>query len=806
MLINILVSQAMSQLPEGWKPLRQTTLWTDKVSIGDLQDLVADLRLPLAHMHAQNKYYGLWSLDTVFQDRTGRFHLLPGVSQELSKEVDQQPAIAVCAAFEQFTDDVAWPLGEHTDVYGLATLMRFLILKTQPMSAINRLVDDQERLTALGLEERFNRQYLRGIDMATAVEIKDRIGSIDELSELLGVPVMLQTQPMVQQTRAAVDIVPSVPGIPGMTVATTDKPVMEPVNEPVPETTNKPMMEPVNEPVHETVVEEVRIESETAVNTPALDVTATSTANTANKKSSTDTPEIIPVSTTTAIESPSKEKLDVASVSNTVPESQTTEEHVDTESVDSSIGLDELGMGGAPLAAVPASTKTEEPTQIQTKEESVTATTAESNASPSTVPQHPKEVASTPPSSEENKASDVDTTEEVVTPDEPFDSLKAQKRILQTQRQKPSMVLIYGATAAALIVILSTLFYLLFSKDTEKEIENIQSQYEQLQQEALAQSEAVTEAALRQVEEANQTVNSALDAVPQTPLNTLTENPTTAVTEPQTQAQQSQPSFEQTTQAEALVTESQVNNVDTTATNAEANLISTLVTQPSDSHAETAPMTANEAPEPIGATTPLSEATAVQPDVQQSTEQTVNHAALTQSNTTQSLQTEQPQDQSQDQPLGQSHGQQLHEAQSAATTPVPESPFAAQEAERQRQLERERESEKRRIAAEKEREERQQRIRLQEEENERQRLQAQAQADKERRERQQAMGTLSLDIRPWGNVSVNGKGYGASPPRNSIRLAPGTYSVVITNGNLPAYSTTVTIEPGGRTGISHQFE
>ncbi|NLA88300.1 MAG: PEGA domain-containing protein, partial [Alcaligenaceae bacterium] len=139
-----------------------------------------------------------------------------------------------------------------------------------------------------------------------------------------------------------------------------------------------------------------------------------------------------------------------------------------------------------------------------------------------------------------------------------------------------------------------------------------------------------------------------------------------------------------------------------------------------------------------------------------------------------------------------------------------ETTLAQQEIERQRQLElelereREREAQERRLAAEQERAER---LRLQqEEEQERQRLQAQVQAEKEKRERQQAMGTLNLDIRPWGNVSINGRGYGASPPRNSIRLAPGTYNVVVTNGDLPAYRTTVTIESGGRAGLSHLFE
>lgn len=688
MLINILVSKAMSQIPDGWRPLRQTTLWTDTLNLGDLQDLIADLRLPLTQMHAQEKYYGLWSLDTVFQDRTGRYHLLPGISQDVSKQPDQQPVLPVCAAFEQFSDDAAWPLGEHTDVYGLAALMRFLMLKTPPMKAINRLVDDQERLTSLGLEDRFNRQYLRGIDRAMAVEINDRIGSLDEFSEVLGVPVM-------QQSQAITEVAPAITSTPGVIA---------------PDSTLSPMSELAKEEVEvetkaETAVENVVIEESSSV--PVEAVSSVPPVDSAPIEQTTVAKESEPKAVA------SSEEL-VKAVAETEEKAPAESPSMEEKAVTSSIGLDELGMGGAPLTAAPASADTELIKKVE-----------------------PQKVV----------MASVEAVEETAGSETSFDSLKAQQKALQRQHKMPSMLLIYGATAAALVVVLSTLFYLLFSKDTTKEIENIQAQYEQTQQEALAQSEKATEAALAQLEHVNQTVNAAVESMKQAPATVLSD---TNALNPMTETQA--PSANAST--EAPVARSQkVQTLSAQTTDSTVTLTST----------RDAPSTQHEAaPQPESVAQPL---------------------AL-----------EKPQEAEPEAPL---------------LTTV-ETTLAQQEIERQRQLElelereREREAQARRLAAEQERKER---LRLQqEEEQERQRLQAQVQAEKEKRERQQAMGTLSLDIRPWGNVSVNGRGYGASPPRNSIRLAPGTYNVVVTNGDLPAYRTTVTIESGGRAGLSHLFE
>ncbi|WP_317849883.1 hypothetical protein [Oligella urethralis] len=740
------MSQALSQVPATWKPLRQTALWTDKVSLGDLQDLLADLRLGLSQLHQQNRYYGLWSLDTIFQDGSGRFHLLPGVSQQLSKELDQQPLLPVCAAFEQFTEDAAWPLGEHTDVYGLATLMRFLILKTQPLSAINRLVNEQERLTNLGLEDRFNRQYLRAIDMATAIEIKDRISTIDEFSELLGLPPLqhapgLRTQVITEAPLSATTA----------SVVATPTPVQEVAVAPLGDLRS----------------------DETVSDVPAAALTQDSASEQAtvlepSARQEADTAQAQPLE-----EAPLMEQTQSADLVTSAAEAE-----------DASIGLEELGMGGAPLTAVPPaeaatqqSTTAEGSSSAEPRESSAmtsdtaTATTATSSVSPLTP------TSATTPAEEVGTSADAEGS--TTAPDEPFDSLKAQKQSLQKRPQKSSKRLIYPAAAIALVVILSTLFYLLFSKDSEQQQEAIEAQIAQMQEAAEAQAEQARQAALAQAEAVSGAVNTQVAQTEQSMQGTMESLSTAAPTPQLEQANQAPaPNVETAVQEEALS-----DSEEPSPASSDATLLSSLVTAPAEEK-ETTEATASESEATVAGVEQT-------PSAAVSEEALVRDEAAASATTATSSVTE-----AQNQPT-----------ESPATSTLGnDNAMAAQDAERQQQQALEREAEERRLAAEKEREERQERLRLEQEEKERQRLQAQVQADKERRERQQAMGTLNLDIRPWGNVSINGRGYGASPPRNSIRLAPGTYSVVVTNGDLPAYRTSVTIQSGGRTTISHHFE
>ncbi len=65
---------------------------------------------------------------------------------------------------------------------------------------------------------------------------------------------------------------------------------------------------------------------------------------------------------------------------------------------------------------------------------------------------------------------------------------------------------------------------------------------------------------------------------------------------------------------------------------------------------------------------------------------------------------------------------------------------------------------------------------------------------------------VRLDIRPWGEVWVNGIAKGISPPVKEIRLIPGKYQVVLRNADLPPYRATLEIKPGQPAVISHTFQ
>jgi PEGA domain len=66
-------------------------------------------------------------------------------------------------------------------------------------------------------------------------------------------------------------------------------------------------------------------------------------------------------------------------------------------------------------------------------------------------------------------------------------------------------------------------------------------------------------------------------------------------------------------------------------------------------------------------------------------------------------------------------------------------------------------------------------------------------------------GILQLDVRPWGQVVVNNKPLGLTPPSKEFKLAPGLHNVEIRNGNLEAYRTQVEVFEGGVVRISHHF-
>jgi hypothetical protein len=66
-------------------------------------------------------------------------------------------------------------------------------------------------------------------------------------------------------------------------------------------------------------------------------------------------------------------------------------------------------------------------------------------------------------------------------------------------------------------------------------------------------------------------------------------------------------------------------------------------------------------------------------------------------------------------------------------------------------------------------------------------------------------GTLELSILPWGEVFVNGKSRGVSPPLRSIEMSPGPHTIEVRNTSFPSHTQSVQVRAGKPVRIRHRF-
>lgn len=69
-----------------------------------------------------------------------------------------------------------------------------------------------------------------------------------------------------------------------------------------------------------------------------------------------------------------------------------------------------------------------------------------------------------------------------------------------------------------------------------------------------------------------------------------------------------------------------------------------------------------------------------------------------------------------------------------------------------------------------------------------------------------ASATVKLAIAPWGEVLVDGKVRGVSPPLTSIELPPGTHTIEIRNTTFPSHVERVELQPGEKIRVRHLFQ
>jgi len=68
-----------------------------------------------------------------------------------------------------------------------------------------------------------------------------------------------------------------------------------------------------------------------------------------------------------------------------------------------------------------------------------------------------------------------------------------------------------------------------------------------------------------------------------------------------------------------------------------------------------------------------------------------------------------------------------------------------------------------------------------------------------------APALLRLTIIPWGEVFVDGKSHGVSPPMRQISVSPGKHQIVVQNTSLPPHTEQIDLKPGEQFTIRHRF-
>jgi predicted Ser/Thr protein kinase len=91
------------------------------------------------------------------------------------------------APVEQYAGDASLEQGPFTDIYALAAVMYFAIMKQPPPSSIARMIKDPVTPLQVQAPEGFSVSFLAAIDKGLAVLSHDRPQTIDEFRGLLGI-------------------------------------------------------------------------------------------------------------------------------------------------------------------------------------------------------------------------------------------------------------------------------------------------------------------------------------------------------------------------------------------------------------------------------------------------------------------------------------------------------------------------------------------------------------------------------------------------------------------------------------------
>ncbi|MBV8032862.1 MAG: PEGA domain-containing protein [Betaproteobacteria bacterium] len=67
------------------------------------------------------------------------------------------------------------------------------------------------------------------------------------------------------------------------------------------------------------------------------------------------------------------------------------------------------------------------------------------------------------------------------------------------------------------------------------------------------------------------------------------------------------------------------------------------------------------------------------------------------------------------------------------------------------------------------------------------------------------LGRVVFAIYPWGEVLVDGKSQGVSPPVQMLELAPGPHNIIVRNGDYAPFSQRIVVKAGEPVRVQHRF-
>jgi len=68
-----------------------------------------------------------------------------------------------------------------------------------------------------------------------------------------------------------------------------------------------------------------------------------------------------------------------------------------------------------------------------------------------------------------------------------------------------------------------------------------------------------------------------------------------------------------------------------------------------------------------------------------------------------------------------------------------------------------------------------------------------------------AKGSVQMAISPWGQVEVNGKPVGTTPPLTRLELSSGNHTITVRNEDFPPYTRQVRVDPDQPVLLKHRF-